>query len=53
MSIASLACGKLKDMSVDGIHVPSALMEYGPAEDENMIPDHLVGANHKWVVKDK
>lgn len=36
--------GKLKAMADQGIHVPTGLKEYGPAEDAHMILDHLVGA---------
>jgi D-sedoheptulose 7-phosphate isomerase len=36
--------GGKKQMADDGIHVPTAQKEYGPAEDAHMILDHLVGA---------
>jgi len=36
--------GKMKQMADDGIHVPTAPKEYGPAEDAHMVLDHLVGA---------
>ncbi|MGA2079046.1 MAG: SIS domain-containing protein [Holophaga sp.] len=36
--------GKLKQVADQGIHVPTAPKEYGPAEDAHMILDHLVHA---------
>lgn len=36
--------GKMRKMADEGIHVPTGLKEYGPAEDAHMILDHLVGA---------
>lgn len=36
--------GKMKHVADDGIHVPTGLKEYGPAEDAHMVLDHLVGA---------
>lgn len=36
--------GKMKGMADEGIHVPTAPKEYGPAEDAHMILDHLIGA---------
>ena len=36
--------GKMSKMADEGIHVPTGLKEYGPAEDAHMILDHLVGA---------
>lgn len=36
--------GKMKAMADEGIHVPTAPKEYGPAEDAHMVLDHLVGA---------
>ena len=43
VAITAFDGGKLKNMADEGIHVPTCLKEYGPAEDENIIPDHLVG----------
>lgn len=34
--------GKLKAIAHEGVHVPTAPKEYGPAEDVHMILDHLV-----------
>lgn len=36
--------GAMKKMAQQGVHVPTALKEYGPAEDAHMVLDHLVGA---------
>lgn len=36
--------GKMKLIADEGIHVPTALKEYGPAEDAHMVLDHLVHA---------
>jgi D-sedoheptulose 7-phosphate isomerase len=36
--------GEMKQIADDGIHVPTAPKEYGPAEDAHMVLDHLVGA---------
>jgi D-sedoheptulose 7-phosphate isomerase len=36
--------GEMRKMADEGIHVPTGLKEYGPAEDAHMILDHLVGA---------
>lgn len=36
--------GRMKQLADDGIHVPTAPKEYGPAEDAHMVLDHLVGA---------
>ena len=36
--------GKMRKVADEGIHVPTGLKEYGPAEDAHMILDHLVGA---------
>jgi D-sedoheptulose 7-phosphate isomerase len=44
VAITAFDGGKMKQMADDGIHVPTALKEYGPAEDGHMILDHLIGA---------
>ncbi len=43
VSITAFDGGKLKEISDNGIHVPTENKEYGPAEDVHMILDHLVG----------
>lgn len=44
VAITAFDGGKLKLMADEGVHVPTALKEYGPAEDAHMVLDHLVGA---------
>jgi D-sedoheptulose 7-phosphate isomerase len=44
IAITAFDGGKMKLMADDGIHVPTAPKEYGPAEDGHMILDHLIGA---------
>ena len=44
VAITAFDGGKMRLMADQGIHVPTAPKEYGPAEDAHMILDHLVGA---------
>ena len=44
VAITAFDGGKIKQMADDGVHVPTAPKEYGPAEDAHMVLDHLVGA---------
>jgi D-sedoheptulose 7-phosphate isomerase len=44
VALTSFDGGKMKGMADEGIHVPTAPKEYGPAEDAHMILDHLIGA---------
>ena len=44
VAITAFDGGKMKPLADQGIHVPTAAKEYGPAEDAHMILDHLVGA---------
>jgi D-sedoheptulose 7-phosphate isomerase len=44
VAITAFDGGKMKTMADEGVHVPTAPKEYGPAEDVHMILDHLVGA---------
>ena len=44
VAITAFDGGKMKQMADEGIHVPTAPKEYGPAEDAHMVLDHLVGA---------
>jgi len=42
--------GKMKEIADEGIHVPTEMKEYGPAEDAHMILDHLVHAYlHRFI----
>jgi len=36
--------GRIRVMADQGVHVPTDLGEYGPAEDAHMVLDHLLGA---------
>jgi len=50
VAITAFDGGKLKLMADEGIHVPTAPKEYGPAEDAHMVLDHLIGAYlMRWV----
>ena len=44
VAITAFDGGLLKSISDKGIHVPTNVNEYGPAEDVHMILDHLLGA---------
>ncbi len=44
VAITAFDGGKMKAMADSGIHVPTGLKEYGPAEDAHMVLDHLIGA---------
>lgn len=44
VAITAFDGGKMKQVADEGIHVPTAHKEYGPAEDAHMMIDHLVGA---------
>jgi len=43
--------GRMKQIADEGIHVPTGLREYGPAEDAHMVLDHLVGAYLMRIVR--
>jgi D-sedoheptulose 7-phosphate isomerase len=51
VAITAFDGGKMKMMADEGIHVPTAPKEYGPAEDAHMVLDHLVGAYLMRLVK--
>jgi D-sedoheptulose 7-phosphate isomerase len=51
VAITAFDGGKMKVMADDGIHVPTAPKEYGPAEDAHMVLDHLLGAYLIRMVK--
>ncbi|MDD5240745.1 MAG: SIS domain-containing protein [Sulfuricella sp.] len=51
VAITAFDGGKMKDVADEGIHVPTAPREYGPAEDAHMMIDHLVGAYLTHLVK--
>tara|TARA_B110000438_G_scaffold297895_1_gene345068 strand:- start:2524 stop:3165 length:642 start_codon:yes stop_codon:yes gene_type:complete len=43
--------GRIRAMADQGVHVPTDLGEYGPAEDAHMVLDHLIGAFLMRVVR--
>lgn len=51
VAITAFDGGKMKLMADEGIHVPTAPKEYGPAEDAHMMLDHLVGSYLMRLVK--
>jgi D-sedoheptulose 7-phosphate isomerase len=51
VAITAFDGGKIKQMADEGVHVPTAPKEYGPAEDAHMVLDHLVGAYLMRVIK--
>lgn len=51
VAITAFDGGKMKGVADEGIHVPTAPKEYGPAEDAHMMLDHLVGAYLMRVIK--
>jgi D-sedoheptulose 7-phosphate isomerase len=51
VAITAFDGGKIRAMADEGIHVPTAPKEYGPAEDAHMVLDHLVGAYLMRLVK--
>ena len=44
VAITAFDGGKMKQIADEGVHVPTAPKEYGPAEDAHMVLDHLVSA---------
>ena len=51
VAITSFDGGKMRAIADEGVHVPTAPKEYGPAEDAHMVLDHLVGAYLMRLVK--
>jgi D-sedoheptulose 7-phosphate isomerase len=51
VAITAFDGGRMKQMAGQGIHVPTAAKEYGPAEDAHMVLDHLIGAYLIRMVK--
>ena len=43
--------GKMKMVADEGVHVPTGMKEYGPAEDAHLILDHLVGSYLMRAIK--
>ena len=44
--------GLMKSLADEGIHIPTELKEYGPAEDAHMVLDHLVSSYLMRYIKD-
>ena len=53
VAITAFDGGRMKQIADDGVHVPTALKEYGPAEDAHMVIDHLVGSYLIRVVRNE
>lgn len=54
VAITAFDGGKMKVEADEGIHVPTDLKEYGPAEDVHMVLDHLVGAYlMRYVIQER
>lgn len=53
VAITAFDGGKMKEIADNGIHVPTAPKEYGPAEDAHMVLDHLIGAYLNRVVQNE
>ena len=43
--------GRMKAVADEGVHVPTDLKEYGPAEDGHMFLDHLVSAYLSRIIR--
>lgn len=52
VAITAFDGGKMKNMADMGVHVPTEMKEYGPAEDAHMVLDHLIGSYLMRIVKD-
>ncbi len=44
VALTSFDGGKMRALADEGVHVPTEIGEYGPAEDAHLILDHLIGA---------
>jgi D-sedoheptulose 7-phosphate isomerase len=53
VAITAFDGGRMKQIAEQGIHVPTAAKEYGPAEDAHMVLDHLIGAYLIRMVKQR
>jgi D-sedoheptulose 7-phosphate isomerase len=51
VAITAFDGGVLKTIADDGVHVPTAPKEYGPAEDAHMVLDHMIGAYLTRAIK--
>ena len=53
VAITAFDGGRMKQIADDGVHVPTAPKEYGPAEDAHMVLDHLVGSYLIRIVRNE
>ena len=53
ISLTAFDGGKMKEMADHGVHIPTGIEEYGPAEDMHMILDHLIGAYLMRLIKQR
>jgi D-sedoheptulose 7-phosphate isomerase len=54
VAITAFDGGKLLPLRDEGVHVPTELKEYGPAEDAHMVLDHLIGSYLiRWIQNEK
>lgn len=53
VAITAFDGGRMKQIASEGVHVPTELKEYGPAEDAHMVLDHLVGSYLIRVVRNE
>lgn len=53
VAITAFDGGRMKQIASQGVHVPTAPKEYGPAEDAHMVLDHLVGSYLIRVVRNE
>ncbi|NTW99020.1 MAG: SIS domain-containing protein [Geobacteraceae bacterium] len=44
IAITAFDGGKMKQVADECVHVPTAMKEYGPAEDAHMVLDHLISS---------
>ena len=53
VAITAFDGGRMKQIANEGVHVPTAHKEYGPAEDAHMVLDHFVGSYLIRVVRNE
>jgi D-sedoheptulose 7-phosphate isomerase len=53
VAITAFDGGRMKQIASEGVHVPTELKEYGPAEDAHMVLDHLVSSYLIRVVRNE
>ena len=53
IAITSFDGGQMKTIADEGIHVPTEMREYGPAEDAHMVLDHLLSSYLMRYIKNE